>query len=151
MKIPAALFLRIIIGEELFSDDEEIQVHGEKSVCIGSMVAGLAFGRLLRNGQIHEYSFLSLFFCRPGFLALVCTTRRWDVGISVPSSASNLQHGNFGHELIIIAKVPPSSRSRGLCDTEKCRSAALVSATVHPSVPPPANPAPQIGSFRVTY
>ena len=46
MKIPAALFLRIIIGEELFSDDKEIQVFGEKSVCISSMVAGLAFGRL---------------------------------------------------------------------------------------------------------
>jgi hypothetical protein len=29
MKIPEALFLRIIIGEELFSDDEEIQVLGK--------------------------------------------------------------------------------------------------------------------------
>jgi hypothetical protein len=135
MKIPAALFLRIIIGEELFSDDEEIQVLVEKSVCISSMVAGLAFGRLLRNGT-NPYSCLSLFFGRPGFLALVCTTRRWDVWISVPSSACNLQHGNFGHELIIIAKVPPSSRSRGLCDTEKL-------SLRHPCVPPPPPP-PQV-------
>ena len=65
MKIPAALFLRIIIGEELFSDDEEIQVFGEKSVCISSMVAGLAFGRLLRNGQIHTRFFRYIFVVRP--------------------------------------------------------------------------------------
>ena len=122
MKIPAALFLRIIIGEELFSDDEEIQVFGEKSVCISSMVAWLAFGRLLRNGQIHT-RFFRYIFRRP-FLALYY--QKVGCRISVPSSACNLQHGNLGHELIIIAKVPPSSRSRGLCDTEKCQSATRV-------------------------
>jgi hypothetical protein len=70
MKIPAALFLRIIIGEELFLDDEENQVLGEKCVCISSMVAGLAFGRLLpRNGQNYT-RFFRYFLVVPASWAL---------------------------------------------------------------------------------